>query len=61
MKDRGTLILIGILVLVGGVLGYAIYQSGALKRQADTSGRPVGTTTTTTTTTATKEESDLGY
>ena len=59
MKDKGTLILIGILVLVGGVLGYAIFQSGALKRQADTSGRPVGTTTTTTTTTATREESDL--
>ena len=46
MKDRGTLILIGILVLVGGVLGYAIYQSGAVKR-----GQPASTTQTTGTTT----------
>ena len=39
MKDKGTLILIGILVLVGGVLGYAIYQSGALKSEQATPAR----------------------
>ncbi|MCH7730570.1 hypothetical protein IID21_03530 [Patescibacteria group bacterium] len=52
MKDKGTLILIGILVVVGGVLGYAIYQSGAAKRgqPASTTQTPATSTTGTTTT-----------
>ena len=64
MKDKGTLILIGILVLVGGVLGYAIYQSGALKsgQTAPTQvpGAPAAGTADTTTTarTLTAEEQE---
>ena len=64
MKDKGTLILIGILVLVGGVLGYAIYQSGALKKgQAPTTAPAISTTQATDTSlptrTLTAEEQEV--
>lgn len=61
MKDKGILILIGILVVVGGILGYAIYQSGALKgtptpTRQDQTGTSVSAPSTPTERTELSEE-----